>query len=89
MLIYRNGINITGSTVEDTGTAPEEIEKEFGANVRAIVAQVTDDKSQSKVDRKKHQVEASAHKTRQAKLVKLGDKLYNCRDLLSTPPPDW
>jgi len=61
----------------------------FGVHVRSIVAEVTDDKSLSKVQRKKHQVEAASHKTRQAKLVKLGDKLYNCRDLLTTPPPDW
>jgi (p)ppGpp synthase/HD superfamily hydrolase len=33
------------STVEDTDTSFEEIEKEFGPVVRKIVAEVTDDKS--------------------------------------------
>ena len=36
------------STVEDTATSFEEIESNFGANVKKIVEQVTDDKALSK-----------------------------------------
>jgi (p)ppGpp synthase/HD superfamily hydrolase len=61
--------------VEDTNTKLDEIEKEFGVSVSSIVAEVTDDKKKSKVDRKKLQIEHAAHVSTQAKLVKLADKL--------------
>ena len=31
----------------------------------------------------------SSHKSHEAKLVKLGDKLYNLRDLQRSRPDDW
>lgn len=43
-------------TVEDTDTTFEEIEENFGPKVRSIVAEVTDDKNLSKMERKKQQV---------------------------------
>ena len=76
-------------TVEDTGTTFAEIERLFGASVAAIVREVTDDKSLSKAERKRLQVEHAAHISRPAKLVKLADKICNLRDLGDSPPPDW
>ena len=35
------------------------------------------------------QIDAAPHKTPKAKLVSLGDKLYNLRDLDASPPPSW
>lgn len=76
-------------TVEDTATSFEELESNFGVNVRKIVEQVTDDKSLSKDKRKLAQIDHASHLTPQAKLVKMADKLYNLRDLASNPPPSW
>merc|ERR1712137_1338702 len=72
-------------TVEDTDTTMEEIKNFFGDEVAAVVAEVTDDKSLGKAERKKAQVEHAKHASYQAKLVKLCDKLYNLRDLLKSP----
>jgi len=76
-------------TVEDTGTTFAEIEQLFGADVAAIVREVTDDKSLPKAERKRLQVEHAGHLSRPARLVKLADKICNLRDLSSSPPVDW
>ncbi len=76
-------------TVEDTNTTPEELEREFGARVRAIVMQVTDDKALTKSERKRLQVDHATHISTEAKLVKLADKISNLRDLINAPPADW
>lgn len=76
-------------TVEDTETSIEEIEDRFGKRVASIVAEVTDDKSLPKEERKRLQVVKSATKSQGAKLVKLADKTANLRDLVATPPAGW
>ncbi|KAK5915824.1 hypothetical protein CesoFtcFv8_001381 [Champsocephalus esox] len=76
-------------TVEDTDTSFAELEAKFGPIVARIVQEVTDDKSLSKQDRKRQQVEHAAHCSRQAKVVKLADKLYNLRDLNRCTPSGW
>jgi len=80
---------ILHDTVEDTDANFQEIEDSFGKHVRRIVEEVTDDKSLSKEKRKQMQVEHAQTISTEAKLVKLADKLYNLRDLLSCPPPNW
>jgi len=47
-----------------------------------IHPQVTDDKNLSKQERKDMQVVKASKCSRDAKLVKLADKLYNCNDLV-------
>jgi guanosine-3',5'-bis(diphosphate) 3'-pyrophosphohydrolase len=76
-------------TVEDTATSFEEIEERFGTHVMSIVREVTDDKTIKKPERKRKQVEMAASKTREAKLVKLADKISNLADILNSPPTDW
>lgn len=76
-------------TVEDTDTSFEEIEQEFGVNVRNIVMEVTDDKSLPSIERKRLQIVHAKDSTHQAKLVKLADKLYNLRDLQLCIPEGW
>jgi guanosine-3',5'-bis(diphosphate) 3'-pyrophosphohydrolase len=76
-------------TVEDTETTIEEVEAQFGKRVASIVAEVTDDKSLPKEERKRLQVVTSCTKSHGAKLVKLADKIANLRDLLAAPPADW
>jgi GTP diphosphokinase / guanosine-3',5'-bis(diphosphate) 3'-diphosphatase len=76
-------------TVEDTQTTPQELEEHFGAEIRHIVAEVTDDKSLPKADRKQLQIQHAALSSHEAKLVKLADKICNLRELVDDPPKDW
>ena len=62
-------------TVEDTDTSLDEIERVFGAKMRSIVDQVSDDKAKGKAERKRLQVEHAPHACREAKLIKLADKV--------------
>jgi len=76
-------------TIEDTNTTADELEREFGAEICALVQEVTDDKSLHKDERKRAQVEHAAHISNKAKRVKLADKICNLRDVALTPPSDW
>jgi guanosine-3',5'-bis(diphosphate) 3'-pyrophosphohydrolase len=80
---------ILHDTIEDTATSPDEIRQNFGEDVLALVLEVTDDKSLPKQVRKQLQVEHAPHKSRNAKLLKLADKLSNVSDILGSPPRDW
>ncbi|XP_049761589.1 guanosine-3',5'-bis(diphosphate) 3'-pyrophosphohydrolase MESH1 isoform X1 [Elephas maximus indicus] len=75
-------------TVEDTDTTLDEVELHFGAQVRRLVEEVTDDKTLPKLERKRLQVEQAPHSSPGAKLVKLADKLYNLRDLNRCTPKE-
>jgi guanosine-3',5'-bis(diphosphate) 3'-pyrophosphohydrolase len=76
-------------TVEDTQTTPAELKAAFGPAVAAIVEEVTDDKSLPKAERKRLQIEHAATMSREAKLVKLADKICNLRDMADHPPAKW
>jgi GTP diphosphokinase / guanosine-3',5'-bis(diphosphate) 3'-diphosphatase len=76
-------------TIEDTETTPEELTAVFGPQVTATVLDVTDDKSLDKHVRKQRQIEHAPHISKEAKLVKLADKICNLRDILASPPADW
>jgi guanosine-3',5'-bis(diphosphate) 3'-pyrophosphohydrolase len=76
-------------TIEDTETTSAELETAFGAAIARIVAEVTDDKTLDKAERKRLQVEHAAHISPAAKLVKLADKICNLRDMIDAPPANW
>ena len=76
-------------TVEDTETTPEELEQEFGKQIRDIVLEVTDDKNLPPIQRKRLQVKRAPYSSHMAKLVKLADKICNLRDILEAPPEGW
>jgi len=80
---------ILHDTVEDTETTVEELEREFGHVIAAIVAEVTDDENLPKPERKRLQVERAPHISQHAKLVKLADKICNLRDVIDAPPANW
>jgi (p)ppGpp synthase/HD superfamily hydrolase len=75
--------------IEDQDVKVETIAKEFGQRVADIVLELTDDKSLPKAERKRLQVEHAPHKSREAKLVKLADKISNIRAVADSPAPDW
>jgi guanosine-3',5'-bis(diphosphate) 3'-pyrophosphohydrolase len=76
-------------TIEDTETTLEELQREFGARIAGIVAEVTDDKSLPKKQRKELQVLHASTASPGARLVKLADKICNLRDLLTASPKGW
>ncbi len=75
--------------IEDCEVPHELIAETFGADVADLVAEVTDDKTLGKAERKKRQVTTAHEKTDRAKLLKLADKTSNLRALVSSPAPDW
>jgi guanosine-3',5'-bis(diphosphate) 3'-pyrophosphohydrolase len=76
-------------TVEDTDTTPDELRAEFGDAIADVVLEVTDDKKLSRAERKHLQIEHAAGISREAKLVKLADKICNLRDVAASPPRGW
>jgi guanosine-3',5'-bis(diphosphate) 3'-pyrophosphohydrolase len=76
-------------TIEDTDVSAQQLEDRFGKRVRNLVEEVTDDKSLPKERRKQLQIEHAAEASPDAKLIKLGDKIANLRDLVQSPPADW
>jgi guanosine-3',5'-bis(diphosphate) 3'-pyrophosphohydrolase len=80
---------ILHDTIEDTETTAEEIAEQFGAEVRDVVLELTDDKSLPKEERKRLQIVHAPKSSKRAKIVKLSDKIVNVRDVTRDPPPDW
>lgn len=80
---------ILHDTIEDTTTTREELAARFGESVAAIVAEVSDDKSLPRQQRKQLQIEHAPHLSTSAKLVKLADRICNVRDMVDSPPLDW
>jgi GTP diphosphokinase / guanosine-3',5'-bis(diphosphate) 3'-diphosphatase len=80
---------ILHDTIEDTETSYEELRERFGRTIAGVVREVTDDKTLSKADRKRLQIEHAEHLSRRARLVKLADKISNVRDIAANPPHDW
>jgi len=76
-------------TIEDTKTTAEELEARFGRTVRKVVEELTDDKSLDKAVRKLQQIDHAPKLSREAKAIKLGDKVANVQDVTDAPPADW
>lgn len=76
-------------TIEDTETTEDEIKKLFGAKVSKMVAELTDDKSLPKAERKQLQIEHAPVASTGAKQIKLADKISNIGDILENPPDGW
>jgi guanosine-3',5'-bis(diphosphate) 3'-pyrophosphohydrolase len=74
-------------TIEDTETTREELDATFGAEIRQLVEEVTDDKTLEKHVRKQLQIEHAPELSRRAKLIKLADLTCNLTDILDDPPP--
>jgi len=76
-------------TIEDTSTTGDELESRFGPWVRALVEEVTDDKSLPKAERKRLQIEHAPSLSAAARELKLADKICNVADLGRSVPKDW
>ena len=82
-------VAILHDTLEDTATTEDELCRDFGPAIAAVVAEVSDDKSLTKEERKRLQVINAGRLSREAKLVKLADKICNLRDISRSPPKGW
>jgi GTP diphosphokinase / guanosine-3',5'-bis(diphosphate) 3'-diphosphatase len=80
---------ILHDTVEDTDTTIDEITAAFGAEVSEVVAEVTDDKSLPKAERKRLQEVHAPQVSFRAQQLKLADKIANLRDIAARPPEGW
>ena len=76
-------------TLEDTDTSFAELHEAFGDEIAGIVAEVSDDTSLPKEERKRRQVAGAATLSPGARLVKLADKTCNLRDVADRPPAHW
>ena len=76
-------------TLEDTNTTYDELIREFGDDIASLVAEVTDDKTLPKAERKRLQIEHARTRTRRAQVIKLADKISNLRSLALSPPTGW
>lgn len=76
-------------SMEDQGVSHAELVAAFGQDVADLVQEVTDDKTLTKEERKRLQVERAPHKSPRAKMLKIADKITNLRAILNSPPSDW
>src|SRR3712207_1107634 len=75
--------------VEDTDATLDEIGELFGPAVRALVAEITDDRELPKGERRRLQVERAPALSPGAKLIRLADKSLNAYDVAHAPPSGW
>ena len=80
---------ILHDTIEDTDTTGDELERLFGAQVRRLVEEVTDDKLQEKAVRKQAQIDHAPHLSAGATAIKRADKICNVADIGASPPEGW
>ena len=87
---------ILHDVVEDTVDGKKEKKKlisqmrdVFGEDVLSVTLEVTDDKSLSKKQRKRLQIEHAPMLSVRAKKLKLADKIMNVRDITNNPPVAW
>ena len=76
-------------TLEDTDTTAEELEQEFGPDVRRYVEEVTDDMSLSRIERQERQIAHAEVLSPGAAMIKIADKISNVTDVIHDPPPMW
>jgi (p)ppGpp synthase/HD superfamily hydrolase len=79
---------ILHDTIEDTETTLEELEEVFGAEVRRVVEEVTDNKKLQKEARKQLQIDHAYHLSERAKQIKIADKISNVLGVTQKPPAD-
>jgi (p)ppGpp synthase/HD superfamily hydrolase len=70
-------------TVEDTPVTPEDLLREFGEEVAAIVASVTNDDALSWEEKKKKYIETVRAGSIAAKAVATADKIHNAESLIA------
>jgi len=73
-------------TIEVTETTREELAERFSVRVAALVVEVSDDMGLPETERRRLQVVAAPHKSPDAKLIKIADKISNIRGRVAPEP---
>ncbi len=76
-------------TIEDTETTLEELREAFGEDVASLVAEVTDDTTLPREERKRRQVQSAPSRSQRARMIKLADKTANLHSIYESPPVGW
>ena len=76
-------------TIEDTETTQAELEAAFGSDVAGLVAEVSDDTSLPREERKRRQVQSAPARSQRARMIKLADKTANLHSIHESPPVGW
>ena len=76
---------ILHDTIEDTNTLPSDISDRYGVEVANIVLEVTDNMKLPEKERKELQVSKASGLSRNAKIIKIADKICNMNDILNYP----
>lgn len=71
--------------VEDCGVRPEDLAREFNPFVAELVALLSDDKSLPEDERRRQQTLATASLPKEAKIIRLADKISNLNELIAMP----
>jgi len=87
--ILHDVVEDTVETVKEKKALIEQIRKMFGEEVLSVTLEVTDDKSLSKKNRKRLQVEHAPKLSEKAKKLKIADKIVNVHDITVNPPGRW
>ena len=80
---------ILHDTLEDTETTPAELAEHFGAEVRDLVLEVTEDPALPRGERREREREHAHALSPRARLVRLADKAHNLLSLVDHPPATW
>ena len=97
MWLRRNGVEdahvlaaaLLHDVVEDTAHTLDEIREKFGEKVASIVAEVTTDKNQTKLQQKQGQIEKAASLSPEAAAVKIADRVDNLESYRDGLPAGW
>jgi len=74
--------------IEDTETTREELAEKFSPRVASLVVEVTDDMTLPKDQRRRLQIVDAPHKSPDAKLIKIADKISNIRARILPDPSE-
>jgi guanosine-3',5'-bis(diphosphate) 3'-pyrophosphohydrolase len=75
--------------LEKTSTPPAELEQMFGAQVRSLVEELSDDMSKPKEEQKRLQVEGAPALSAHAQRIRVADKICNVNQISPRQPADW
>jgi len=75
--------------IEDTAITAEALSEAFGPRVTGIVEANSDDMSLPKDERKRQRIAGMAHKSADARMVKIADVISNVRAVVISAPAGW
>ena len=87
--VLHDVIEDTAKTQDEIQALAQTIEEKFGRAVLEVVREVSDDKNLPFLERKRLQVKNTPDLSREAKKIKIADKICNISDMMKDPPTHW